>query len=126
MDHLKGPQVLRVKLAFKLSERGCGVYFTRLGILPRLLHLMNENRLLGYRPILVQVRDVLALDALVLLECALLMRLAVWSRDLMASDIVFLVSIRGLLVDQRVLPTKVAKLWRCLLSRFVGYIGYAD
>ena len=87
---------------------------------------MNKNRLLGYRPILVQVRDVLALDALVLLECALLMRLAARPRDLLPYDIVFLVSIRGLLVVEGVLPAKMAKLWRCLLSRFVGYIGYAD
>ena len=126
MDHLKGPQVLRVKLGFKLTERGRVVYPTRLGILPRLLHLMNKNRLLGYRPILVQIRDVLTLDALVLLECALLMRLSARPRDLLPYDIVFLVSIRGLLVVERVLPAKMAKLGRCLLSRFVGYIGYAD
>ena len=126
MDHLKGPQVLRVKLGFELTERGRLVYSTRLGILPRLLHLMNKNRLLGYRPILVQIRDVLTLDALVLLECALLMRLAARPRDLLPYDIVFLVSIRGLLVVERVLPAKMSKLWRCLLSRFVGYIGYAD
>ena len=126
MDHLKGPQVLRVKLGFKLTKRGSIVYFTRFGILARLLNLMNKNGLLGNRPILVHNSDVLALDALVLLECALLMGLAARARDLLARNIVFLVSTQELLIVVRELPAKVAKLWRCLLGRLVGYIGYAD
>ena len=119
MDHLKGPQVFRVKLAFKLRKLACLIHFTPFGILPRLLHLMNKNRLLGYRPILVQIRDVFALNALVLLECALLMSLAAWPRERLACDVVFLVSILELQVVGRVLPAKLAKLWRYLLSRFV-------
>ena len=71
---------------------------------------MNKNRLLGHRPILVQIRDVFALDALVLLECALLVCPAARSRYLLTYDIAFLVSIRRLLVVKRVLPAKLAKL----------------